>query len=195
MKNNTKRYLRLSIILYIIILSVALVGTLAWFVFEKTAVISVDKDSKIVAGDYLELCLDDGDNDDSNDIWASELELDSLILQYPDVSVMPDGSVWYPVSLGPGETLLTGEANKDAYRDVTNTEYTEGYYFRLDLKGRATKGMEVYLHENSSIMADRANSGTATVVGADGETVSFSKSAVAGASRVAFFTDDGLKTI
>ena len=81
MKNNTKRYLRLSIILYIIILSVALVGTLAWFVFEKTAVISVDKDSKIVAGDYLELCLDDGDNDDSNDIWASELELDSLILQ------------------------------------------------------------------------------------------------------------------
>lgn len=195
MKNNTKRYLRLSIILYIIILSVALVGTLAWFVFEKTAVISVDKDSKIVAGDYLELCLDDGDNDDSNDIWASELELDSLILQYPDVSVTPDGSVWYPVSLGPGETLLTGEANKDAYRDVTNTDYTEGYYFRLDLKVRATKGMEVYLHENSSIMADRANSGTATVVGADGEAVSFSKSAVAGASRVAFFTDEGLKTI
>ena len=194
MKKDTKRYLRLSIILYIVILSVALVGTLAWFVFEKTAVISVEKDSKIVAGDYLEICLDDYNNDDSDDKWGSELELDKLVLQYPDVSVMPDGSVWYPISLGPNETLLVGEENKDAYRDVTNTQYTDGFYFKLDLKVRATKGMAVYLHEDSKILGDM-NKADAVVSDGNGSTVSFSKDAVAGAARVGFFTEDGIKTV
>lgn len=187
MKNNTKKYLRLSIILYIVILSVALVGTLAWFIFEKTAVISVDKDSKIVAGDYLEICIDDYDDNALNDKWGAEAELANVELQYPDVSVMPDGTVWYPVTLDENEQLLVGEENSEAYRNVTDT--TDGYYFKLDLKVRATQGMVVYLHENSSILGDMDKT-DAIVSGA-----SFSKDAVAGASRVAFFTGGALKTV
>ena len=53
MKENTKRYVKLSIILYIVILSVALVGTLAWFVFKQSATITTEENSKIVAGEYL----------------------------------------------------------------------------------------------------------------------------------------------
>ena len=184
MKENTKRYVKLSIILYIVILSVALVGTLAWFIFEKSATISTEENSKIVVGEYLEICLDDGDADPNNDVWISELGFDNVV-QHPDVSYNPvTKTMWYPISLDEGDELFYGEDGRGTFSDVTNQD---GYFVKLDLKVRASKGLCVYLHRDSYVKGVDMNKTDALGT--------FSKDAVAGASRVAFFDENGLKTV
>ena len=201
MKQNTKKYIKLSIILYIVILSVALIGTLAWFTFEKSVTISTEEKSKIVAGEYLEICFDDGDDDPSNDVWLTEIGVTN-IAQFPDVSVSPDGTVWYPQSLDEGEKLFVGEKGEGIYTNVTNTE---GYFVKLNLKVRASKGLDLFLHENSFVNGVDMNKQDAQVLtNVPGETdefgnpktetaFAFSKDAIAGASRVAFFVDGQMK--
>ena len=185
MKENTKRYLKLSLILYIVILSVALVGTLAWFVFKQSATISTEENSKIVAGEYLEISLDDK-NDETPDEWVTLLGVNN-ISQYPDVSYNPvTNKFWYPVSLDEGEQLFVGNDSVGVYNDVTNT--ADGYFMKIDLKVRASKGLDVYLHNNSFVSGidmDKTDANN-----------SFSKDAIAGAARVAFFDGSGaLKTV
>ena len=178
MKENTKKYVKLSIILYIVILSVALVGTLAWFVFKQSATITTEKNSKIVAGEYLEICIDNGE-----DKWVTDMKLADPV-QYPDVSVTPDGTVWYPISLDEGDQLFTGEKGKGVYDNVTEKE---GYFLKLNLKVRASKGLDVYLHSDSYIEGVNMDKTDANKM--------FSKDAIAGAARVGFFDEEGLKTI
>lgn len=178
MKENTKRYVKLSIILYIVILSVALVGTLAWFVFKQSATITTEENSKIVAGEYLEICIDNGE-----DNWVTDMKLADPV-QYPDVSVTPDGTVWYPISLDEGDQLFTGEKGKGVYDNVTEKE---GYFLKLNLKVRASKGLDVYLHSDSYIEGVNMDKTDANKM--------FSKDAIAGAARVGFFGEEGLKTI
>ena len=178
MKENTKRYIRLSIILYIVILSVALVGTLAWFVFKQSATISTEEESKIVAGEYLEICFDDG-----NDNWVTDIKF-ANVAQQPDVSVTPDGTVWYPVSLDEGDKLFVGAQGTGVYRNVTDEN---GYFIKMDLKVRASKGVDVYLHSDSYVQGVNMDKTDANN--------RFSKDAIAGAARVGFFDESGLKTI
>ena len=180
MKENTKKYVKLSIILYIVILSVALIGTLAWFVFEKSATISTEEDSKIVAGEYLEICIDDG-----NDNWVTDIKFDNIV-QHPDVSVTPEGKVWYPISLDENEQLFVGEQGKGVYSDVTDVD---GYFVKIDLKVRASKGLDVYLHNDSFVRGDMGKT-DAKIEDSD---KTFSKDAIAGAARVAFLDESGVK--
>ena len=184
MKENTKRYVKLSIILYIVILSVALVGTLAWFVFKQSATITTKENSKIVAGEYLEICFDDG-----KDEWVTDMKLSS-VLQMPDVSLALDennkAQIWYPNSLDENDELFYDELGKEGnvYLDVTDLE---GYFVKLDLKVRASQKIDVYLHSSSTISCvdpDKTDANN-----------SFSKDAIAGAARVGFFDESGLKTI
>ena len=166
MKKNTKKYVKLSVILYVVILGAVLIGTLAWFVFEQNAEVATGNDSKIIAGEYLEI------REVGEDEWGSKLEFNATV-QYPDVSVTPDGTVWYPRSLNNDDTLT------DNVSDFENVTVQDGYFVKLDLEVRATQGLDVYLHQNSSVSGvnmdkiDAANS--------------FSKDAVAGAARVGFF--------
>jgi hypothetical protein len=184
MKENTKKYVKLSIILYIVILSVALVGTLAWFVFKQSATITTEKNSKIVAGEYLEICFDDG-----KDEWGTDMKLAS-VLQLPDVSLSLDADnkaqIWYPTSLDENDQLFFDELGKEGkvYLDVTDKD---GYFIKLNLKVRASKKVDVYLHSSSTVScADDKKTDALN---------SFSKDAIAGAARVAFFDEGGLKTI
>ena len=186
MKENTKKYVKLSIILYIVILSVALITTLAWFTFEKSATISTEEDSKIIAGDYLEICMNDG-----SDNWVTDMKL-AQDVQYPDVSVTPEGKVWYPVSLDENDQLFVGEEGKGGvYRDVTNED---GYFIKLDLKVRASRGLDVYLHSDSFVRGNMAKTDANIKVDED-TNIAFSKDAVAGAARVAFFDENGAKMV
>ncbi len=178
MKENTKRYVKLSIILYIVILSVALVGTLAWFVFKQSATITTEENSKIVAGEYLEICLDDG-----TDNWVTDMKLNNVV-QTPDVSVTPEGKIWYPVSLDIDEELFVDDKGAGVYRDVTDSE---GYYIKVDLKVRASKNVNVYLHSSSTVSCVDPDKTDALN--------SFSKDAIAGATRVGFFDESGLKRV
>lgn len=188
MKENTKRYVKLSIILYIVILSVALVGTLAWFIYEKSATIKTEDNSRIVAGEYLEICIDDGDDDPNNDQWLNEIGITNLA-QFPDVSVTPEGKVWYPISLDEGDKLFVGDKSASVYDDVTDTP--AGYYVKLDLKFRASKGLNVYLHSDSYVRGVDMEKTDANVKIDKDTTVSFSRDAVAGAARVGFFDENG----
>lgn len=176
MKENSKKYVKLSIILYIVILSVALVGTLAWFVFEQTAEIKTSENGKITAGEYLEIAIDDG-NDETPDEWLSKIEL-AYPAQYPDVSVTPEGKVWYPVALNDDDTVIIGEDR--ACIDVTDVK---GYFVKLDLKVRASKSLNVYLHNGSEVQGLNPDKTDANN--------SFSKDAIAGAARVGFFDESG----
>lgn len=178
MKENTKRYIKLSIILYIVILSVALVGTLAWFVFKQSATISTEENSKIVAGEYLEICIDDG-----NDNWVTDIKFDN-VAQQPDVSVTPEGKVWYPISLDENDQLFVGSQGNGVYSDVTDSN---GYFIKMNLKVRASRGLDVYLHTDSRV--EGVNMDKTDALG------TFSKDAVAGASRVAFFDENGIVTV
>lgn len=173
MKENSKKYLKLSIILYIVILGVALVGTLAWFVFEQTAEITTSENGKITAGEYLEIAIDDG-KDETPDEWLTKIEYTEPT-QYPDVSVTPDGTVWYPVKLNDDDTIITD--TDGVCTDVTDTP--EGYYVRLNLKVRASKAVNVYLHNDSYVYGFTEPHANNT----------FSKDAIAGAARVGFFDE------
>ena len=188
MKENTKRYVKLSIILYIVILSVALVGTLAWFIYEKSATIKTEDESRIVVGEYLEICFDDHDDNPDNDEWLSEIGI-ANVAQFPDVSVTPAGKVWYPISLDEGDKLFVGDNSEGVYSDVTGTP--EGYYVRLDLKIRASKGLSVYLHSDSYVRGVNMEKTDANVKVDENTEVSFSRDAIAGAARVGFFDEDG----
>ena len=186
MKENTKKYVKLSIILYIVILSVALITTLAWFTFEKSATISTEEDSKIIAGDYLEICLNDGSNN-----WVTDMKLAQSV-QYPDVSLTPEGKIWYPVSLDENDQLFVDDAGKNGvYRDVTNDE---GYFIKLNLKVRASRGLDVYLHSDSFVRGNMEKT-DANITVDENTNISFSKDAVAGAARVAFFDSEGVKMV
>lgn len=176
MKENSKKYVKLSIILYIAILSVALVGTLAWFVFEQTAEIKTSENGKITAGEYLEIAMDDG-NDETPDEWLSKIELASPA-QYPDISVTPNGKAWYPVELNDDDTVIVGEDG--ACIDVTDEK---GYFVKLNLKVRASKSLNVYLNNGSEVQGLNPNKTDANN--------SFSKDAIAGAARVGFFDENG----
>ena len=203
MKKNTKGYVKLSIILYIVILSVALVSTLAWFVFKQSATIDTEENSKIVVGEYLEICFDDGDTDDTNDEWSSRLSLASDA-KFPDVSVTPEGKVWYPRALDDDDGLLFGEAGKGNYIDVTDAP--DGYFVKLDLKIRSSKAVDVYLDSTSLVEGVNMEKEDGTIKEAETDEEGklnvitkdvFSKDAVVGAARVAFFERDasGAKTL
>lgn len=169
MKKNTKKYVKLSIILYVVILSAALIGTLAWFVFQQNAEISTGENSKIIAGEYLEIRRK-GDSE-----WFSELKFDSTV-QYPDVSVTPMGDVWYPKTLNDNDSLT------DNPEDIEKVNGKTGYFVKLELEVRATQGLSVYLHDGSSVSGvnmDKTDAANA-----------FSKDAIAGAARVGFFVND-----
>ena len=176
MKENSKKYVKLSIILYIVILSVALVGTLAWFVFEQTAEIKTSENGKITAGEYLEIAIDDND-DSTPDEWLTKIEYTDPT-QYPDVSVTPEGKVWYPVELEEDDTIITD--TDGVCTDVTDKD---GYFVKLDLKVRASKSLNVYLHEDSEVQGLKLDKNDANN--------SFSKDAIAGAARVGFFDENG----
>jgi hypothetical protein len=180
MKENSKKYVKLSIILYIAILSVALVGTLAWFVFEQTAEIKTSENGKITAGEYLEIAMDDG-NDETPDKWLSKIELASPA-QYPDISVTPDGKAWYPVELDDDDNVKIGED-----RACINVTGEKGYFVKLNLKVRASKAVNVYLHNESSVDGMDLKKTDANNT--------FSKDAIAGAARVGFFGEDGIITV
>ena len=187
MKENTKRYVKLSIILYIVILSVALVGTLAWFLFEQSATIKTEEDSRIIAGEYLEICFDDGNDNPNDDKWGIDISV-SNTAQFPDVSLTPDGTVWYPVSLEEDDGLIYGEAGRGVYEDVTGQN---GYLVKIPLKVRASRGINVYLHQDSKLEGVDLEKTDAT--GVTGSL--FSRDAVAGAARVAFFDANGAKMV
>ena len=86
---GTKKWIRLSMILYIVILSGAAVFTLAWFVFDETATIKTADNMQITAGTKLEIAL----VEDGKDLEWGQLIACNTPTTLPDIT--GNGSVFY----------------------------------------------------------------------------------------------------
>ena len=184
MKQRTKKYIKLSLILYVVILSLAVVGTLAWFIFNKSVNISPEDDAEISAGKNVEICINDGSNQ-----WGNSIKLQNTG-KMPDVSMTPDGVFWFPTLLDENDEIITGEDGEGLYSNVTEAN---GYFVKIPLKVKVNKALNVYLDSESFVKGVAIEKDTT-------DTQTISKDAVAGAARVAFFerkSDGGkeLKTI
>ena len=171
MKQSTKKYFKLSLILYVVILSLAVVGTLAWFIYDRSVELNPQEDAEISAGKNIEICINDGSNK-----WGNSIKLQS-VEKMPDISMNPDGEFWFPTLLDEYDQLKTGDAGKGLYSNVTDED---GYFIKIPLKVKSNKALNVYLDsesfvKGSSIALDTTDKQTA------------SKDAIAGAARVAVF--------
>ena len=185
MKLQTKKWIRLSVILYIVILSAVAVATLAWFVIDETASLQTDTDMKITTGNKLEIRpLDADGNPDENYQWGQMQNIDVEDRTYPDITYdYINKTFYFPTSVDEN-----GQAVDESYREVSDS-ISKDYYITVNLRFRSTLKMEVYLEDDSYV------SGLAqTLVGDGSDNKSsfgnFSRDGIAGAVRVAFFERD-----
>ena len=176
MKESTKKYLKLSLILYVVILAVAAVGTLAWFQYSRE--VAPTDEGNIISGKNVDICVNDG-----NDLWGNEISVERGH-QIPDISMTPEGVFYYPRALDENDELLTGDAGKGLYLDVSNEN---GYFIKVPVKIRSNEPISVYL-QNTSFVSGASITETEGYVS--------TPDAIAGAVRVAFFeVTGGTKTL
>lgn len=179
MKERTRKYLKLSLILYVALLSAAVIATTAWFVTSRTASIKTadDGDMVIKAGQQLEISMADGSTD-----WGSTIEIPVPNQYLPDIT--GDGvTFYYPTSLNPDDTPIMDDAS--TLKDVSDNLNGE-YYIELKVKLRTAAATKVYLSNKSSITpkaGDQIESET------DDLTETVSRDILAGAVRVCFFEE------
>lgn len=175
MKERTRKYVKLSLILYAALLSAAVIATVAWFVTSRTASIktSDDDDMVIRAGQQLEISMADGSTG-----WGSTIKIPTLNQSIPDIT--GDGvNFFYPTTLDSNDMPIMNDAS--TFLDVSNNPNGE-YYIELKVKFRTAAQTKIYLSNTSSITPkdlDAVNDLTGTV----------SKDILAGAVRVCFFDE------
>lgn len=168
MKKGTK-YFKLSLILYAVILGLIVVGTLAWFIFDRTAEVAPQDEVDILVGKNVDICIDGG-------TWGNSVEV-VRDRDLPDVSMTPDGTFIFPKSLDDDDNLLYGDKGKGVYLDVTEED---GYFVKVPLKVRANRALSVYLDASSFVRG-------LSIDPEKNEKTTTTKDAIAGAARVAFF--------
>ena len=179
---GTRKWIRLSVILYIAILSFAAVFTMAWFMFDETATIKTADNMQITAGAKLEIAL----VGESEDLEWGQLIASNTPTTFPDVT--GDGTTFYfPKVLTEDDN--TFEAADTFYEISDASEDKDSYLITMHLRFKTTLPMDVYLSEESFV------SGLSDViVGADAGNKSifgdFSRDGIAGAVRVAFIERD-----
>ena len=139
MKPQTKRRLKLFLVLYLVIVLVAAVGTLGWFVFNRD--VNVKNGVSVTTGTYLRVSLD-GEN------YGEQVTFTPVnIANLKDVSSKDGQNFYWPRILS--DEADTPPADVDFVKiDDTNCE---GYYIVFDLHLRATEEMDVYLGASSSV--------------------------------------------
>ena len=189
MKKTTgiKKWIRLSVILYIVILSVAAVFTMAWFLFDETATIKTADNMQITAGSKLEIAEIDANGNLVND-WGQLITLKTSIDTFPDVS--GDGNhFYYPKALTDDDRTFDTYDSFIDLNDPKNPVDSSTFYITVHLRFRTTMPMEIYLSEDSFVHGK-----TDILTGADVENKSlfgdFSRDGIAGAVRVAFIEYD-----
>lgn len=176
---GTKKWIRLSVILYIVILSVAAVFTMAWFLFDETATIQTSDNMQITAGSKLEIAHIEKDGTVGD--WGQQITLNTGSDVFPDIT--GDGNLfYYPKVLDDNDQAFE---TVDSFVDLSTVEDVGVFYITVHLRFRTTMPMTVYLSEDSFVKGK-----TDTLEGAEAENNSifgdFSRDGIAGAVRVAF---------
>lgn len=189
MSTATKKWVKLSVILYVVILLFVSVATFAWFLFNDTATLQTKENMQITAGNKLEILLvDDAGNALVND-WASNIGVTTPTRVFPDIT--GDGTNFYFP-----QTLFNDEPasmDYDKFIDIglETKENRDAYYITVNVQFRTTTPMDIYLAEGSYIKAmDEDTEGdNKSILG------NFSRDYIAAASRVSFSEKVGSDTI
>ncbi len=172
MKANTKKMIKLSLVLYGVLLCVVLVSSLAWFVFDRTAGIESSDDMTITAGDNLQISLD-GRN------W-DQLQVLSKVQHCPDIT--GDGIQFYfPSVLDDRDEVLFDDVS--TFLPVHEQANKDRYYIDVDLYFRTTADTCIYLEASSYVRGKD----TQTLDAMGGMAPN---DLIAGAARVAFYEVD-----
>ena len=147
-KGKTKRFLRISLILYIVILATVTVATLGWFIFDGNANIVAESGVKIKAGANLEISRWTAENGWS--AYGSEIHITSEELDFscPDITGgIVDGQMkyYYPKVLDDNDNVV------DDTSFLQELDGTEGYYIELRVKFRTSVDMGVYFSSDSFV--------------------------------------------
>lgn len=171
MKERTRKYVKLSLILYVALLSAAVIATVAWFVSGQTASIKTSDDMVIRAGEQLEISID-GEN------WMSSIGLPTGNQVIPDIT--GDGAnFYYPTALDSNDEPIMSDAS--TFLDVSDNPNGE-YYIELKVKLRTAAQTKVYLSNESYIRPK-------DLTGKNDLSETVSKDILAGAVRVCFFEE------
>jgi len=173
MKERTRKYVRLSLILYVALLSAAVIATAAWFITSRTASIKTSEDMVITAGQQLEISMADGSAN-----WGSTLETPVPSLSIPDIT--GNGvNFYFPTTLDSNDMPIMSDAS--TFTDVSENPNGE-YYIELKVKFRTAAQTKVYLSNQSQITPKDLNA-------ANDLTGTVSKDILAGAVRVCFYEE------
>ncbi len=174
-KKINNRLLKISIILYAVLIAVVGVFSVAWFVTNKRVEIGVNEEISLAVGNNLEFALVEDATKDPD--WRSKIVLSPKSdRNYPDVTaglVGDELKFYYPTVLDDHDNVLP---NSEYLSELTGDE---GYYIQLRLKFRASVNMGVYLTDESFVKPIK----TSKIDSAYGE---ISTDYIAGAARIAF---------
>ncbi len=173
MKERTRKYVRLSLILYVALLSAAVIATAAWFITSRTASIKTSEDMVITAGQQLEISMTD-----SSAGWGSTVGVPVPEMAIPDIT--GNGvNFYFPTTLDSNDMPIMSDAS--TFMDVSDNPDGE-YYIEYKVSFRTAAQTKVYLSNQSSIIPKDLDS-------ADDLTGTVSKDILAGAVRVAFLEE------
>ncbi len=173
MKSNSKKMIKLSVILYGVLLCVVLVATLAWFVFDKTAGIQSENDMTITAGYNLEIST-------NGESWGQKIEHN---VTSNLIDITGDGVNFYsPSVLDANDGAFLGDSSSFVY--VNERDDKKNFFVDVKLHFRTTGSTSVYLQNSSWVKG-----ADISVTDAMGGTVP--NDAIAGAVRVAFYDITG----
>ena len=191
MSATTKKWIRLSVILYVVILLFVTVATFAWFLFNDTATLQAQENMEIRAGNSLEIILVDDagnplvdvNNSGWNSSWGTSIDVNTPNRIFPDIS--GDGKNFYFP-----QTLFNDEPasmDYDKFIDIgrESKENRDAYYITINVKFRTTTPMDIYLSQESYVspMAEQTESADYQNDSMFGD---FSRDAIAGAVRISF---------
>ncbi len=138
MKAQTKKRLKLFLILYLVLVLVAAVSTVGWFVFNRD--VNIKNGVSVTTGNYLRVAI--GDSTQYGEQATYTPEEGNL------VDITGDGKdLYWP------KRLLdeTDKPPEDADFTKLEDEKAAGYYIVFDVHLRATQNMDVYLGQASKV--------------------------------------------
>lgn len=189
-KTTTKKWLRVSVILYIVILTMVAVASFAWFLFDDTASLQTSNNMVITSGNKLEIALLDA-TDNPGEFGSLIQYQTDIDFSYPDITgtITPNGiEFYYPQALDEHDAPLYSEPDTFKKLNLDNEEECAPYLIKVRVRFKTTVPMDVYLSSDSFVQ------GMSKVLnGADAGNLSpygnFSRDVIAGAARVAFLEE------
>ncbi len=146
-KKVNKKLLKVSIILYIVLIAVVGVYSLAWFVTNKRVEIGVNEQIQIAVGNNLEFAyIEDASLDPE---WRSKVSIATDgEKNYPDITgglVNGNLEFYYPTLLDDHDQIYS---DSSLLQKLTGEE---GYYIQLRLRFRTSVNMGIYLSSESFV--------------------------------------------